>query len=60
MKDYRRHLEKLRTDAAECKLISDLATNPQKRDFFIKLAQHLSTLGDEVEREMTARLKEGP
>jgi hypothetical protein len=60
MKDYRAHLEKLRTDAAECKLISDLATDPQKRDFFARLAQHLTTLGNEVEREMAARFKEGP
>ncbi|MGV7218854.1 hypothetical protein [Bradyrhizobium sp. UFLA05-112] len=59
MKDYRAHLEKLRADAAECRLISDLATDPRKRDFFTRLAQHLSTLSDEVEREMTARLKEG-
>jgi len=44
------HLEKLRADAAECQLISDLATDPQKRQLFAKLAQHHLTLAQEVER----------
>ena len=32
MIDYQAQLEKLRRDAAECALIADLATSPQKRE----------------------------
>ena len=52
MKDYQKQLEKLRTDAAECRLISDLATDPAKRDLFDRLALHLTTLADQVEEAM--------
>jgi hypothetical protein len=34
MKDDQKHLEKLRADAAECVLISDQATNPEKQELF--------------------------
>jgi hypothetical protein len=50
MKDMQVHLEKLRTDAAECALISDLATDPEKRRLFAKLAEHHRVLAAEVER----------
>ncbi|WP_258770042.1 hypothetical protein [Bradyrhizobium arachidis] len=43
-------MEKLRTDAAECALIRDLATDPKKRDLFGRLADHLAVLASEVER----------
>ena len=49
MRDMTANLEKLRTDAAECALIRDLATNPNKRALFTRLAEHLSTLAAEVE-----------
>jgi len=52
MKDYQSRLEKLRTDAAECRLISDLATDPQKREMFDRLAVHLTSLADQVEQAM--------
>lgn len=52
MQDYLKHLEKLRTDAAECKLISDLATDQSKRELFDRLAVHLKSLADQVELEM--------
>ena len=55
MKDFQEQLEKLRRDAAECKLISDLATDQQKRDLFDRLAAHLGTLADQVEQEMLGR-----
>ncbi len=54
MKDMQVHLEKLRTDAAECAMISGLATDKQKRELFAKLSQHLTVLADEVERVMKA------
>ena len=49
MQDMKVHLEKLLRDAAECKLISDLATDVAKRDLFAPLAEHLSTLAGEVD-----------
>jgi hypothetical protein len=50
MKDMQAHLEKLRADAAECTLISDLATDAKKRELFARLADHLKVLAAEVER----------
>ena len=55
MKDYQARLEKLRTDAAECRLISDLATEPKKRELFDRLALHLTVLADQVEEVMLAK-----
>jgi hypothetical protein len=52
MKDYQAHLEKLRKDAAECRLISDLATSQAKRELFDRLARHLSSLADQLEQAM--------
>jgi hypothetical protein len=49
MKDLQAQLRKLRADAAECKLISDLATDGQKRELFARLGEHLSILADEIE-----------
>jgi hypothetical protein len=52
MQDTLAQLEKLRSNAAECELIRDLATDPKKRNLFDRLAAHLSVLACEVEREM--------
>jgi hypothetical protein len=49
MQDMKAHLEKLRSDAAECALIRDLATDPEKRALFTRLADHLGALASEVE-----------
>jgi hypothetical protein len=54
MKDYQRHLEKLRKDAAECALVRDLATDKAKREMFARLALHLNQLADEVEQAARA------
>jgi hypothetical protein len=51
-------LEKLRTDAAECRLICDLATDPAKRELFDRLAVHLSSLADRVELAMIEASKQ--
>ena len=56
MQDMRAHLEKLRTDAAECALIRDLATDPEKRALFTRLAEHLNALADEVEAAIAVKL----
>jgi hypothetical protein len=58
MKDVQAQLEKLRTDAADCALIRDLATEPKKRELFTKLAAHLTVLADEVERAIAAEASE--
>jgi hypothetical protein len=50
MKDMVASLEKLHADAAEAALIRELATDPQKRELFTRLADHLTTLAQEVER----------
>jgi hypothetical protein len=42
MKDYQSQLQTLRKQAAESALIGQLATVPQKRDLFAKLAAHLN------------------
>jgi molecular chaperone GrpE (heat shock protein) len=55
MKDYRASLEKLRREAAEYRLISELATDKAKRDMFEKLALHLTGLADELERAMPGK-----
>ncbi|MES5487036.1 hypothetical protein QMZ05_30150 [Bradyrhizobium sp. INPA03-11B] len=59
MQDMLTHLEKLRTDAAECALIRDLATDIRKRELFAKLAEHLAALAAEVEAAVGAAGKEG-
>jgi len=56
MQDMKTHLEKLRADAAECALIRDLATDPQKRALFTRLAEHLGNLASEVEATIAAKL----
>ena len=52
MQDMQAHLEKLRTQASECQMISDLATHQQKRELFAKLAEHHRRLADQVERAL--------
>jgi hypothetical protein len=52
VQDMAARLEKLRKDAAECALIRDLATDPDKRELFTRLAEHYEILATEVERAM--------
>ena len=56
MQDMKAHLEKLRSDAAECALIRDLSTDPAKRELFTRLADHLNTLAGEIETAIAAKL----
>lgn len=56
MQDMKAHLEKLRSDAAECALIRDLATDPAKRELFTRLADHLNILASEIETAIAAKL----
>lgn len=57
MKDYQAQLEKLRTDAAECALIRDLATDKAKRELFDRLTNHLTVLAEHIELAMLERHK---
>jgi hypothetical protein len=50
MTDTKERLEKLRSDAADCTLISERATNQAKQELFARLADHLNILASEVER----------
>ena len=54
MKDYQASIEKLRSDAAEAALIRELATEPDKREMFDRLSQHLNRLANEVEEAMNS------
>jgi hypothetical protein len=55
MKDMREHLEKLQVQIAECEMIRDLATDPEKRELFTRLALHFKTLAGEIEAELAKR-----
>lgn len=50
VEEIRKHLDRLLQDAAECQRISDLSTDPFKRDLFAKLADHHRVLAAELER----------
>lgn len=49
MKDMQACLERLLAQSAECELIRDLATNPQKRELFDRLARHHRELATQIE-----------
>ena len=48
----REHLERLRLQITECKMIRDLATDPNKRELFPRLAEHFKVLAAEIEKAM--------
>lgn len=54
MKDLRDRLEKLRTDAEDCLLISKLATSPVKRQTFLTLSEQYKALADSLERTIAS------
>jgi hypothetical protein len=49
MKDLKDRLEKLLTDADDCELIGRLATDPNKRETFRKLAVDLRAIARDVQ-----------
>jgi hypothetical protein len=59
MGDMRTKLEKLRLDAADCDLISKLATNHAKRELFARLSRRLLDLATDVEAAIAAKTAEG-
>jgi hypothetical protein len=60
MQDVQAQLEKLRSEAAECRLISDLATDKKKRELFSRLADHLSVLAAEIANIVVAQNEMAP
>jgi uncharacterized coiled-coil protein SlyX len=52
MTDLQKLLQKIRTDAAECHLLSNLATDG-KQEVFVRVAGHLNALALEVEKTIT-------
>ena len=52
MEDVRTQLEVLLKEAANCQLISDMATSAAKRELFAKLAEHHRVLAAELERAL--------
>ena len=60
MKDMQESFDKLRSDAAECSLISVLATDPQKREHYARLADHLNVLASEIARAVAGKADATP
>jgi hypothetical protein len=55
MQDMQSYLRKLHLDAVDCALISKRATDPQKKELFDRLADHLAMLVSELERAIEAK-----
>jgi uncharacterized coiled-coil protein SlyX len=58
MSDLQRLLQKIRADAAECHLLSNLATDG-KQEVFVRVAGHLNALAQEVEKTIATNGAEG-
>jgi hypothetical protein len=52
MSDVQRVLEKLRSEVAECLVVSNVATDPEKRELFARVAEHISGLASAVQKEL--------
>lgn len=55
MTDIQTHLKKIRSDAAECILLSSLATDG-KSEVFARTGEHLNALATEIEKTLAASL----
>jgi uncharacterized coiled-coil protein SlyX len=58
MTDLQKLLQKVRTDAAECHLLSNLATDG-KQEVFVRVAGHLNALALEIEKTIATNGAEG-
>jgi hypothetical protein len=52
MSDVQSVLGKLRSEVAECLVVSNVATDPEKRQLFARVAEHLSGLASAVQSEL--------
>jgi hypothetical protein len=55
MLDMQAAFEKLQKDAVDCGLISQHATDPEKKELFGRIAQHLAMLASELESAIEAK-----
>jgi hypothetical protein len=55
MKDFQNQREKLLKEAADCELISNLASDGEKREVFSKLAQTYREIASRLAEEMEKR-----
>ena len=55
MKDLKPTLEKLRAEAKDCLLISNVAIDRVKRATFARIAEQLSAMANEVEAAIAAK-----
>ena len=59
MKDMQAHARKIRSDAAECLVLSNLVTE-ERRQLFGRIAEHLNSLALEIETEAKTTLIDEP
>src|SRR5579863_2900696 len=59
MKDMQAHVRKIRSDAAECMMLSNLVTE-ENRYLFGQIAEHLNSLALEIETETAANVVDEP
>jgi hypothetical protein len=52
MSDIQNVLEKLRGEVAECRVLSNVATDPEKRELFARVAEHINGLASAVQNEL--------
>jgi hypothetical protein len=52
MQDMKASAEKLRAEANYAERIASSATDPQKRELYVRLAAHFRELADEIEKVM--------
>ncbi|MCK1390848.1 hypothetical protein [Bradyrhizobium sp. 1] len=55
MTELEDRLERFETLTAECELITKLATDSTKREFYLKLAEHYHELANETRRAVATR-----
>jgi hypothetical protein len=55
MLDMQAAFEKLQKDAVDCGLISQRATDAEKKELFGRIAQHLAMLASELESAIEAK-----
>jgi hypothetical protein len=55
MKDIQTLSEKLRREAAECLVVSNVATDAEKRQLFARVAEHITGLASAVQNEAALR-----
>lgn len=55
MQDLRAKLEKLLTEAEDCRLIAKLATDKQKRADFARLSEQLQSMARDIEAMIAAK-----